>query len=442
MGTRGATAPAASFWLATCGDDLTPRPGLSGDLDADVAIVGGGMTGLWTARSLADGDPSLRIVVLDAEVCGFGASGRNGGWASALFPGETAWAHEPMVAALDDLLGALRADGIDAHAAHGGTLTFATSPAHVERVRAVAAEPGQCWLERAEARERARPEPLFGAAYTPHCAAVQPARLVRGLARAVEDRDVRILEGTRVTGIEPRRVTTATGVVRAPAVLRCVEGFTPTIPGLRRVLLPVYSLMIATAPLPDRVWDDVGLQERETFTDGRHLLVYGQRTADGRLAFGGRGAPYHYGSRVHPRFDLDPRTFDALEGTLRTMFPALAGHPITHRWGGPLGIARDWAASVGFDHTSGLGWAGGYVGDGVTTTNLAGRTLADLVLGRDTPLTRLPWVGHRSPRWEPEPLRWMGVNATRALAGLADRREAHTGRPARSVDRLLARLQH
>ena len=447
---RRAAQPAADlarlrsecWWWASCGDDLTPRRPLQGDLDADVAIVGGGMTGLWTARSLAEADPSLRIVVLEAASCGFGASGRNGGWASALFPGEPSWAHEPMVAALDELLAALRADLIDAHVAHGGTLTFATSPAHVERVRAVAAEPGQRWLDREEAGRLARPEPLFGAAATPHCAAVHPARLVRGLARAVEGRDVRIFEGTRVTGLEPGRATTHGGVVRAPAVLRCVEGFTPTMPGLRRALLPVYSLMIATAPLPDRVWDDIGLHERETFTDGRHLLVYGQRTADGRLAFGGRGAPYHYGSQVRPRFDLHPRTFAALEATLRTMFPAIADHAITHRWGGPLGIPRDWAASVGFDHTTGLGWAGGYVGDGVTTTNLAGRTLADLVLGRDTPLTRLPWVGHRSPKWEPEPLRWAGVNATRALAAVGDRREARTGRPARVVDGLLARLQH
>ena len=161
------------------------------------------------------------------------------------------------------------------------------------------------------------------------------------------------------------------------------------------------------------------------------MIIYGQRTADGRIAFGGRGAPYHYGSTVRPAFDSEPAVHALLRQTLTELFPELADARFTHAWGGPLGIPRDWHSSVGLDRATGLAWAGGYVGDGVATTNLAGRTLADLITGADTPLTRLPWVGHRSPRWEPEPLRWLGVNAGLWTMKLADRSETRRGRPSR-----------
>jgi glycine/D-amino acid oxidase-like deaminating enzyme len=196
---------------------------------------------------------------------------------------------------------------------------------------------------------------------------------------------------------------------------------------------PVYSLMIATAPLPDAVWQEIGLADRPTFGDLRHLIIYGQRTADGRLAFGGRGAPYHLGSAVRPSFDRAPAVFAALRHTLAELFPVLGDVPVTHSWGGPIGIPRDWCASVGVDAATGLAWAGGYVGDGVATTNLAGRTLADLITGRKTEITRLPWVGHRSPRWEPEPLRWLGMNAGLQAMSYADKREVRTGRPSRAA---------
>lgn len=419
---------------------------------ADVVIVGGGFGGLWTARALNEADPRIEVVVLEANRCGWGASGRNGGWCSALFPvpeAQLAARHgaEPAAAqmaamrdAVDEVGRAAAAEGIDCHYAKGGTLTLATSPAHVDRVRAGAGE-HEVWLDAPTARERIGAARLWGATHTPHCAAIHPARLATGLADAVERRGVRIAEGTTVAAIEPGRVHLAEGgTVRAPVILRCTEGYTASLAGERRTLLPVYSLMIATEPLDDRTWASIGLHRRETFTDGRHLLVYGQRTADGRLAFGGRGAPYHFGSRIDPRQDLEPRVFRALEHTLRELFPQLGAARITHRWGGPLGVPRDWHASVGFDPATGLGWAGGYVGDGVSTTNLAGRTLADLVTGADTELVHLPWVGHRSPRWEPEPLRWSGVNAGTRLAAIADRREARTGRPARVAVGILGRL--
>ncbi|MGH3333270.1 MAG: NAD(P)/FAD-dependent oxidoreductase, partial [Nocardioidaceae bacterium] len=217
----------------------------------------------------------------------------------------------------------------------------------------------------------------------------------------------------------------------ADVVVRATEGYTPGLSGQARSVAPLYSLVIATEPLPDAVWDQIGLRDRETFSDYRHLLVYGQRTADGRLVFGGRGAPYHFRSAVRPGFDRDPRVFAGLWSTLREMFPVLQGRKVTHAWGGALGVSRDWCPSVGLDRSSGVAWAGGYVGDGVSTTNLAGRTLRDLVLGRDTDLSRLPWVNHRSPRWEPEPLRWLGVNAGIRAMALADREERLTRRRSR-----------
>jgi glycine/D-amino acid oxidase-like deaminating enzyme len=190
------------------------------------------------------------------------------------------------------------------------------------------------------------------------------------------------------------------------------------------------------------VWRRIGLAGRETFADHRHLVIYGQRTADDRLAFGGRGAPYHFASRVRPEHDREPATFAALRSVLVELLPDVRDAAVTHTWGGPLGVPRDWCASVGLDRRTGLAWAGGYVGDGVATSNLAGRTLADLVLGTSSDLTALPWVGHRSPRWEPEPLRWLGVSAALAAMTTADSVEVRTGRPARRADLVNRLLGH
>ena len=441
-----------SLWLDDLDEVLAPVDALDGDADCDVAIIGGGFTGLWTAYALVRHDPHLRIRVLEAEVCGYGASGRNGGWASALFAGSPATTarhggaaavkalRDTMVGAIDDLEATCREESIDCRFHRGGTLIAATSPAHVERLREHVADEDAEWLDADAARKRINAARMFGAVFTPHCAAVQPARLVRGLCASVRRHGVTVHEGTRVDSIEPGRVHTARGTVRAEVVVRATEGYTPRFSSLRRRLIPIYSFIIATEPLPGRFWDEVGWRDRETFGDGRHLIIYAQRTADDRIAFGGRGAPYHFGSRVGPRFDRDPRVFRALEDTLHDVFPATRDAEITHRWGGPLGAPRDFYPSVGFDRATGLAWAGGYVGDGVTTTNLAGRTLADLIQGRDTERTRLAWVDHHSRSWEPEPLRWLGVNAGLRLSAAADRREARTERRARGYERGLKLL--
>ncbi len=449
-----------SLWHETARDAWVPRAPLTGDVEADVAIVGAGFTGLWAAYYLAEADPSLRIVVLEGETAGFGASGRNGGWCSALFPAssdslarlagrEAALAqHQAMRATVDEVVRVARAEEIDADITKGGTITLARSGPQWRRAQQEVAA-ARTWdrdetdvrlLDAAETAARLRATRAVGATYTPDCAVIHPARLVRGLARAVERRGVTIHEQTRVTSLQPGRAITRRGVVRARHVLRATEGYSAQLPGRRRGVAPVYSLMIATEPLGAAVWDEIGLRERETFSDHRHLVIYGQRTADGRLAFGGRGAPYHLGSRVRPDFDRDRTVHAGLYATLLDLFPVLAGSRVTHAWGGPLGIPRDWCASVGLDRTTGVGWAGGYVGDGVGTSNLAGRTLRDLVLGRDTELTRLPWVGHASRPWEPEPLRWLGINAGLRATTLADAEERLTRRPslvARAVAPLL-----
>jgi glycine/D-amino acid oxidase-like deaminating enzyme len=447
----GRAYPSLSLWHETADDDWAPRPSLPGDRDADVAIVGAGFTGLWTALYLARADPSLRIAVVEAETAGFGASGRNGGWCSALFPSSLGSIakrssragalalHGAMRGSVDEVLRAADEEGIDAHAAKGGTISLARSEPQWARARSEV-DDARAWgldednvrlLDAAEATDVLAATRVRGATYTPHCAAIHPARLVRGLADAVVRRGVTVYEKTPATALSTGQVVTRHGIVRAERVIRATEGYTRSLDGQRREVVPVYSLVIATEPLSADVWEQIGLRRRETFSDHRHLIIYGQRTADDRFVFGGRGAPYHFGSRIRASYDRVPRVFDALRATLVDLFPMVKDAAVTHTWGGALGIARDWTASVGLDPATGVGWAGGYVGDGVGTTNLAGRTLADLVLGRDTELTRLPWVGHRSRSWEPEPLRWLGINAGLRAMTWADQEEARTGRESR-----------
>ena len=420
------------------------RPPLPGSASYDVVIVGAGFTGLWTAYYLAAADPALRIAVLEAEHAGFGASGRNGGWCSALFPTPGHRMHRAMQDTVVEVGRVVQAEGIDADYHRGGTVTLARSGPQWQRLRDEAAtDPDLRLLDAGEATAMLAATDVVGGLFTPHCAAVHPAKLVHGLAEAVERRGVAIFEQTPVLSIEPGGVRTALGRVSAEVVVRATEAWTARLPGTRRAVAPVYSLMVATAPLHEATWESIGLGDRPTFSDGRHVIIYGQRTADGRLAFGGRGAPYHLGSRIKPGYDLAPRVFAKLRRTLTGMLPQLsaAGVEFTHAWGGPLGIARDWAASVGFDRATGQAWAGGYVGDGVATTNLAGRTLADLVTGRETDLVGLPWVGHRSPSWEPEPLRWLGINGGLQAMRLADAEERLTGRTS-VVARAMSPLIH
>jgi len=441
-----------SVWAATLpdGERVGGEP-LDGDARADVTIVGAGYTGLWTAYYLAVADPTLHVKVVDAAGVGFGASGRNGGWCSGLLPlslpalsaRHGRYAAMALQRAMNDSVGEMLAvaatEGIDAGAAHGGVVTLARNAAQEARLRTELSDARRfgfedCdlrWLGDDEAATMCRATGVRAGLFSPHCAAVHPLRLVHGLAAAAVRRSVRIYTDTPVVAVGPERVDTAGGRITTEVVVIATEAFTARLPGRRRDVLPVYSLMVATEPLADEVWSAIGLDGRPTFTDARHGVIYGQRTADGRLAFGGRGAPYHARSRIESRFDTDERVRRDLVATARALFPVLGDVEFPYHWGGPLGVARDWHPSVRFDHTSRLALAGGYAGDGVAAAHLAGATLADLITGQATARTELPWVHHHSPAWETEPWRWLGVNAARVAAGRADRAEASSGPLAR-----------
>lgn len=435
-----------SFWLSSL-PKFEPRDPPVGSLDVDIAIIGGGFTGLWSAYYLKRAEPTLTVAVFESQYCGYGASGRNGGWASALFPAsrqaiaqrysEDA-AHamgSAMVASIDEIERAITELGIDCDFLRGGTLMVARSVPQLERLRAyhteeMAAGNGDrvALLDAEQARSRINATGILGGIHTADCARIQPAKLVRGLASAAESLGVDIYEQAHVTDVRGDALVAAGQVVQARTILRCTEAFSSQMRGSRREVIPVYSLMIATDPIPDRIWSEIGWEGFETFADERHLVIYAQRTADGRIAFGGRGAPYHFGSSIDPAHDADEGFASVLRETLVELFPQLKEIEIAAHWGGPVAIPRDMFASVQFDRFTRHGSAGGYVGDGVTTTNLAGRTLAALVLDRSDDLLSLPWVNHHSPRWEPEPLRWLGVNAVLSLNAAADRKESRTGR--------------
>jgi glycine/D-amino acid oxidase-like deaminating enzyme len=436
-----------SFWYADIGLP-DRRPPLSCDTEADVCIVGAGYTGLWSAYYLKKAAPDLRILVVEKDFAGFGASGRNGGWLTGGF----AWSQEKYAAthgadAVRAMVGALNgtvsevmrvaaAEGIDADILPTDEMMVATNPAQLERLKAEVAH-RRHWGEEDRVFEIGRDEALTrvnvpgtqGGMIVRGVARVQPAKLVRGLAAAVERLGVTIAEGTEVTCIAPGLVSTTRGRVRAGAILRATEGFTATLPGLEREWLPLNSAQIATDPLPPEVWEKIGWQGHEILGDFKNAYCYCQRTREGRITVGARGVPYRYGSSLDRSGAPDPETVRRLTAILHRHFPAARDVPVAHAWCGVLGVPRDWCATVGFDPATRIGWAGGYVGVGVSTSNLAGRTLADLTLGRPTDLTHLPWVNRRVRKWEPEPLRWLGVTGMYALLNAADRQEDRTQGP-------------
>ncbi|MEU9078675.1 FAD-dependent oxidoreductase [Kitasatospora sp. NPDC048538] len=439
-----------SHWYSALGLPV-PRPALEGSTEVDVAVVGGGYTGLWTAYYLKQAEPGLRIAVLEGHFCGYGASGRNGGWLYNGFAGRSVFARQygkpraiamqrEMNAAVDEVLRVCAVEGIDADQVKGGVLEVARTPAQVERLDAfVAGEHafGEAAVQRlsaTEASERIAVDGVLGASWTPHGARIQPAKLVHGLVEAVRRMGVEVYEQTLVTeiipatGPVPARAITPQGAVSARYVLRCTEGFTANLRGEKRSWLPMNSSMIVTAPLPASFWESVGWVAGETLGDFAHAYMYAQRTADDRIALGGRGHPYRFASRTDDDAATPHRTVEQLSRILTHFFPAARDVAVEHAWSGVLGVPRDWCSTVRLDRGTGLGWAGGYVGSGVTTANLAARTLRDLILEERTELTGLPWVDHRVRKWEPEPLRWIGVHGLYAAYHFADAQE-RGGRP-------------
>jgi glycine/D-amino acid oxidase-like deaminating enzyme len=442
----GQTNGNVSYWFADMGGVPEARDPLPGDRDVDVAIVGAGYTGLWTAYYLKKADPSLRIAILEREFAGFGASGRNGGWLS----GEFGWSKERFAAdrgrdsvlalqeamwqTVDEVIDICEREEIDCDIVKGGALHYAASSAQTARLNEQIAYE-RSWgvgsedlhvLTADEARDRIHVAGIRGATWSPHAARVQPAKLVRGLARVVEALGVSIFERTTVMTISSGRVVTDRGTVTAGTIVRATEGFSAQLPGHRRDWLPMNSAMIVTEPLSEAQWAEIGWQGREVVSDNAHAYLYAQRTADGRIALGGRGVPYRFGSRTDVLGQTQDATVAILHGVLTRAFPATTSTRIDHAWCGVLGVPRDWCASVGFDQSSRIGWAGGYVGIGVATANLAGRSLRSLILGIESPERDLPFVNRSVRRWEPEPLRWLGVQAMYRMYRRADATEYAT----------------
>lgn len=429
-----------SHWWTQIGVPA-PRKPLDGDLDVDVAIVGAGFTGLWTAYYLKKADPSLRIAVLEQRFAGFGASGRNGGWlTNTVTGGQQQYvkshgrdAAQRFVLAMndtvDEVIAVAAAEGIDADIIKGGNMEVAYTPAQLARLKASYASDQRWegtdweWLDAAESRSRINVAGTLGGMWHPHCARIQPAKLAAGLAEVVESLGVTIYEQTKVEEIKPHQAITLNGIVRAGTVVRATEGFTAGIKGLHREWLPMNSSLIVTEPIAAEKWDEIGWDGYETLGDAAHVYMYAQRTADDRIAFGGRGVPYRWNSATDTDGVTQPVTAKTLRDLMVRFFPTLSGVGVDHLWSGTLGVPRDWAATVSYDRGTGLAHAGGYVGTGVTTTNLAGRTLRDLILGEKTEITELPWVNHKVRTWEPEPLRWLATRVIYGAYGAADRAE-------------------
>ena len=440
-----------SFWLETCGDDLTPRPALDGSADVDVAILGAGYSGLWTAYYLQAREPSLKIAVVEKEIAGFGASGRNGSWCSCHFPTslealakhhgrEAAVAmYHAMAGAVDEVGRIAAAEGLDIHFAKGGAMTVARGPQQLPSVQGAYAEYEQFGLadqvqllDKAQLDQRIRIAGTLGAVYYKNAATIHPGRLARGLARLVERRGATIYEQTAVTdfttGARPT-LHTARGDLRAKTIVLCGEAYLTQLRKLHRQLIPVYSLMTLTEPLSAADWAEIGWNDGECINSCRLTIEYISRTHDGRILFGGRGAPYHFGSAIKDEYDQHPPTLDMLRDNVRRWFPRLKDVRFTHAWGGPLGFPRDFMPTMQYDPRAGVASARGYTGNGVSTTNLAGRVLADLITGHKSAITTLPCVNHRSPNWEPEPLRYMAVHYVQNAYWKIDQKSERTGRP-------------
>jgi glycine/D-amino acid oxidase-like deaminating enzyme len=445
-----------SYWLEDAGEPLTPRPPLAGSSDVDVAILGAGYSGLWTAYYLLQQEPALRVAIVEKEIAGFGASGRNGGWCSPNFP-VTAGSLERRfgLAAARNLLLAMRAsvnevgrvcdeEKIDAQFHPGGVLTLARGKHQLPGIRSSYAAyerlglAGRCQLLSAEeVTERVRVANVHGGLYTADGASVHPGRLVRGLARAVEARGGVLYEQTPVTAFKPGSLITSGGELRAKrAIVLAGEAYLTRLPRMHRALLPVYSLISLTEPLTPAQWSQIGWQGGESLSSTRNTVVYLTKTSDGRILFGSRGAPYVFGSKITDQQDTHEPTFDMIRRSLVEWFPSLAGIRFTHAWGGPVGMPRDWMPAVSFDSDSRIGSIMGYTGQGVSTSNLAGRLLAGLITSRQTGLESLPPAQRRSPGWEVEPLRWLVVRYMQS-AFLRIDKAAEAGRP-RPADALLA----
>ena len=424
-----------SLWMDQLDEPLAARPSLQHDIDVDVAIIGAGYTGLWTAYYLKRHAPQLNVAIVEAQTAGFGASGRNGGWLMGNLLGEDRMlaglsaeerraSYDLLFGIPDEVKSVLDREGIECDYRKGGALYCAARYPEQERslreylhklYKQGLTEADYRWLSPEQLAGQLRIARPYGAIHFSHLATLQPAKLVRGLARAVEAMGVPIYESTPATHWRSGLVATAHGQIRSRWVVPAVEGYAAKLPPLGRYQLPVQSLIVATEPLPASVWDEIGLSEGQAFGESSRQVTYGQRSMDNRLVFGARGG-YQFGGRLREDFDLTSSEVELRRYLFGELFPQLKKTRITHSWGGNLGMARRFHPHMLCDRASGIALSGGYGGEGVGASNLGGRTLADLILERDTPLVRQPWVIREGAlsslkSWEPEPCRWLGYNA-------------------------------
>ncbi len=419
------------WWSDISRPEFTP-----GDLHRrwDVLIVGGGFSGLWSAHHLIEADPTLKIAILEREQVGSGASGRNGGWASALYPAsdktlltrfsksDVESLHSYLRNSIDEIGEFVQSQGIDCGFQKGGMLLIARNGGQLRRLER---ESDKQLLNQEETKSLIAMSNARGAAFSPDCAALNPAALVVGLAKSLQARGVAIFENTFATISRRRKVSVGGKAVKSKFVIRAIEAYHEA----TRDQIPIYSLMIATEKLPSSVFDEIGIRNRETFAEASHLVTYAQRTSDNRLAIGGRGAPYTWGSKRNDGNEFHEKDHQRLKEMARDWFPILKDFEFTHEWGGAVGVTRDWAPYV--RRRNGYGEMGGYAGDGVTLSYLAAGAMADLITERSTVRAALPFVQWKNPRWEWEPFRWIAVNGVIRLSAMADREEKITGRPSR-----------
>jgi glycine/D-amino acid oxidase-like deaminating enzyme len=457
MSTLSAAA-GGSFWFTT-GDPGPRRPPAAGRRRVDIAVIGGGFTGLWTAIALLDADPSLRVAVLEAEQVGFGASGRNGGFCAASlthglsngllhFPDEIDELERQGLDNLAGLVAFVRAEGIDCELEETGTLDVATEPYQVDDLRAfveLANRHGNpvTFLERDEiAAEVASPRFLAGVrAGGDRTVMVNPAKLAWGLAAAVERRGGTVFEGSRVTGLRGRAggvevLVEGGGVVEAAHVMVGTSAYSGWLRRLVPVFVPVYDYVMVTEPMTPEQRASIGWRGREGLGDSGNQFHYFRLTADDRMLWGGYDAIYHPGGRVLPAHDRRPATFATLERSFAATFPQLAGVRFTHRWGGAIDTTTRFHVTFGEALGGRVHYALGYTGLGVGSARWAAGILRDTVLAPDAERLRMRFVRSRPFPIPPEPVRTPAVALMRRAVIAADDNEGRPGLFLRAMDAL------
>ena len=426
-----------SFWLSRL--DLRPGPSLKGDEKVDVAIVGGGYTGITTAYFLKKMDPSMEVVVLERDLVGYGASGRNAGFSMKLFgfsmamtklrfgKEDTLRAHDYMTDAVGLVKSLVEEHQIECGYEHTGFFRLATSEGYERRIRQEI-EFAQSmgideikWLDADEVAEHVRSPNFRGAAYEPDSAILDPARLIRGMKEVVESMGVTIYEGSAVEDIQAGdrvRLTTPGGTVEADRAVLATNAYTHLLPLAKSKQAPAFTYVIVTEPLSDEHFQKIGWQNRQGLEDARNMIHYFRLTDDNRLLLGGSDVKIPFGNNMDR--DGDEQVFARLEQDLRFLFPQLADLKIAMRWGGPVSVTLDMAPAMGTLKGGRLLYSVGCTGHGVSLTHLNGKTLAELVLGKSTKRTEIFFVDRTVPPWPPEPLRIMATQAVRGALRLQD----------------------